>query len=244
MGFRGDAVNLEQQLSKLIEYQNLLLEQKNLEQLANELKGQAQNDAIRDQLLAKSTELSDNVTKSEALARERKRLLEEQQLVAKRYEQDQTRLRATAVSRDAIALQHEIDTLEKRAVVLAEEFEGLEEEIASQNEIHHQIEREREQLERELELSREAIRLQLDELRVTYAKNKDLLAQLKPQFEASLLSQFERLFARGVAIGMLRKSMCGACNMTLTSTAINSLLSQPKDALLHCPECGAILVRE
>jgi predicted nucleic acid-binding Zn-ribbon protein len=244
MGFRGDAMNLEAQLSKLLEYQGLVLEIRKLEQKAQQLKIQAENDVLREQLLQKSTELSANLAASEALAREKRRIHEEQQLVAKRLEQDQSRLKTTAVPRDAISLQHEIETLEKRSRVLSEELSGVELEIASQNETHHQIERERESLERDLELQRESLKLELEELRNQHASNKQQAASLRTELDEALLSEFDKKSERGVAIGLLLRNTCGACNMSLTSTAINALLATPKDQILHCPECSAILVRQ
>lgn len=244
MGFCGDAVNLEKELGSLLKYQGVLLEIKKLEQQAAVLKTNAANESLREKLLEKSTELSSCLSKSEALHRDRKRILEEQSLVVKRLDQDSSRLKTTAVPRDAISLQHEIETLNRRAAILSEELAGLDAEIASQNEIHHRIEKEREDLERELELGREAVKLELDELRTQHAADKKLAEELRNSISDELLVEFDRLFARGVGIGALRKSMCGACNMTLTSTALNNLLATPEDSLLHCPECGAILVRE
>ncbi|MEY4995103.1 MAG: hypothetical protein RLZ65_952 [Actinomycetota bacterium] len=236
-------MNLEAQLSKLLEYQGLILELKKLEQQAQKLKQDAENDALREQLLQKSTELSANLATSEALSRDRKRIQEEQQLVAKRLEQDLGRLKTTAVPRDAISLQHEIDTLEKRAAVLAEELAGIEGEISQHNEVHHRIEREREAVERDLELQREEIRIELDELRKQHTADRSEAERLRAELDAELLAEFEKRSLRGVAVGLLQKSTCGACNMTLTSTALNSLLATPKDQILHCPECSAILVR-
>ena len=236
-------MNLEAQLSKLLEYQGLILELKKLEQQAQKLKQDAENDSLREQLLQKSTELSANLATSEALSRDRKRVQEEQQLVARRLEQDLGRLKTTAVPRDAISLQHEIDTLEKRAAVLSEELAGIEGEISQHNEVHHRIEREREAVERDLELQREAISIELDELRKQHTANRSEAERLRAELDAELLAEFEKRSLRGVAVGRLHKSTCGACNMALTSTALNNLLATPKDQILHCPECSAILVR-
>lgn len=244
MGFCGDAVNLEIQLESLLKYQGVLLDIKKLEQQAQVLKANSANEALRERLLEKSTELSSFLSKWEALTRDRKRILEEQGLVSKRLDQDTSRLKTTAVPRDAISLQHEIDTLNRRAGILTEELAGIDAEIASQNEMHHRVEKEREDLERELELGRESVKLELEELRTKHAADRKLAEELRALLDESLLVEFDRLFSRGVAVGVLRKSMCGACNMTLTSTALNNLLATPKDSLLHCPECGAMLVRE
>ncbi len=244
MGLRGDAMNLEAQLTKLLEYQGLILEIRKLEQQAQQLKIQAENDVLREQLLQKSTELTSNLAASEALAREKRRIQEEQQLVAKRLEQDQSRLKTTAVPRDAISLQHEIETLERRARVLNEELSGVELEIATQNETHHQIEREREALERDLELQRESLKLELEDLRNQHAADKKKAESLRGELDGGLLAEFDKKAERGVAVGLLMRNTCGACNMSLTSTAINTLLATPKNQMLHCPECSAILVRQ
>ena len=58
-----------------------------------------------------------------------------------------------------------------------------------------------------------------------------------------VLAVYDQRAVRGVPIGKLLKSTCGACNMSLTSTALNDLHKAAQDELARCPECTAILVR-
>ncbi|MBZ6373036.1 MAG: C4-type zinc ribbon domain-containing protein, partial [Microbacterium hominis] len=60
---------------------------------------------------------------------------------------------------------------------------------------------------------------------------------------ADLLGLYERLAARGVGAGLLRRRTCEGCHMVLSGTDLGALRQAAEDDVVMCPECGCILVR-
>ena len=60
---------------------------------------------------------------------------------------------------------------------------------------------------------------------------------------ADLLALYERLAARGVGAGLLRRKTCEGCHMVLSGTDLQTLRQTAEDDVVMCPECGGILVR-
>lgn len=62
---------------------------------------------------------------------------------------------------------------------------------------------------------------------------------------APLLADYERLGARlgGVGAARLVGERCGGCHLTLAAAELDRVRRAAADAVLHCDECGRILVR-
>lgn len=81
--------------------------------------------------------------------------------------------------------------------------------------------------------------------------DRDLAAELAARHESAaavpsdLASLYERLRSRlgGVAAAPLANGRCGGCHLALPATEIDRLRREPPDALVHCEQCGRILVR-
>lgn len=60
-----------------------------------------------------------------------------------------------------------------------------------------------------------------------------------------VITSYDRLRARldGVAIARLVNGRCDGCHLSLSVTELSNALRMPPDALLHCEQCGRILVR-
>jgi predicted nucleic acid-binding Zn-ribbon protein len=233
----------QEQLDSLLELQELLLENGKLELDAVRIKDELLNDSIRSQMLLISQELNERRTAHEELERDLRRLSDELALILKRVELDQGRLRSTAVPREAIALQHELDTLDKRKTSLQEQISGLKTELADSSTSQHQMQVQRDQLEVAADQERERAKLELSDLKETHQANRTRIGLIEQSVDADLLDYFKRRFARGVAIGRLRVSACGACNMNLNAAAMSVIHGVAKDELASCPECQAILIR-
>lgn len=231
------------QLDQLLELQELLLENSKLELDAARIKDELLNDAIRTQMLHISEQLNEKRTVHEELERDLRRLNDELVLINKRIELDQGRLRSTAVSREAIALQHELDTLDKRKASLQEQISGLSSDIAESSKVQHSLQAERDQLEAAADLERERAKLELSELKQTHQANRTRIGFIEQGIEPELLDYFRKRFARGVAIGRLKLNACGACNMNLNAGAMTLIHNVAQDELASCPECQAILIR-
>jgi len=62
--------------------------------------------------------------------------------------------------------------------------------------------------------------------------------------EAALLDEYARLRGQlgGVAIARLVGTNCGGCHLTLSSVEVDRIRKTPAGAMVHCEECGRILV--
>jgi uncharacterized protein len=233
----------KQQLESLLEVQELILSNKKLELVANQVKDSLLDDDLRGQMLAISSDLNAKRTAHEELERDLRRLTEEQQLISKREEQDRARLKTTAVARDAMGLQHELETLAKRAASLSEQAQGLRDEIARSSSEQSELQTQRDELDEASSAERDRAKAELADLKNEHLLNREKIAGIKARIEEELLSYFERRAERGLAIGRLRSNACGACNMNLNAAAMATLNNIPGDELSTCPECQAILIR-
>lgn len=58
-----------------------------------------------------------------------------------------------------------------------------------------------------------------------------------------LLALYERTAQRSAGAALLRRNTCEGCNMVLAGTDLQSIRLAAEEAVVTCPECGAILVR-
>ena len=68
-------------------------------------------------------------------------------------------------------------------------------------------------------------------------------AALAAKIPTDLLGLYERLAARGPGAGLLQHRTCGGCRMVLAGTDLQKIALAAEDDVVHCPECGCILVR-
>jgi predicted nucleic acid-binding Zn-ribbon protein len=63
--------------------------------------------------------------------------------------------------------------------------------------------------------------------------------------DADLLAEYDRLRARlgGIGVARLEHGTCMGCRMKMPATELDRIKHQPPDALVHCDQCGRILVR-
>lgn len=244
MGLCGDAVKIEKkQLERLLEVQELLLANKKLEIRAAGVKEALLHDDLREQMLAVSSELSSKLSRHEEIARDLGRLKDEVLLVQKRIDQDNARLKTTAVARDAIGLQSELETLNKRLSSLNEQIELVELESEASQEEQAALQVQRDELEEASQIERERAKQELEGLKVEHRANASAALEIQAQVDAELLAVFQARAARGLAVGRLRSNSCGACNMSLNAAAMANISAMPADELVSCPECQAILIR-
>ena len=70
-------------------------------------------------------------------------------------------------------------------------------------------------------------------------------AALIVDLDQALLNEYDGLRPQldGVAIARLEGSTCQGCHLGLAPLEVERLRQEPADAIVHCPECGRILVR-
>jgi predicted nucleic acid-binding Zn-ribbon protein len=87
-----------------------------------------------------------------------------------------------------------------------------------------------------------AAELVIDTEATTVQAERDELAA---QIDAVLLGQYEELRRRlgGVAVARLEGSSCRGCHLQLAAVELERIRKLDRDAVVHCEECGRILVR-
>lgn len=232
-----------QELETLLALQELLISNRKIESSAKQLATGSDLEAARAAQLENSAEISQARSEHEALVRELERLEADLALVNKRITSDKDRLSKTAVARDAIGIQHELETLAKRASDLEDvELELMERKSESDVRMH-ELEVLGEKLEQELQITKARVQLELSELKTQHQAQLKSIEELRNQVSEELLARFDARFARGLAVGRLQKNTCTACNMSITATALADLHQVAQDEVASCPECQAILIR-
>lgn len=194
--------------------------------------------AARDALVRAETRAGD-------LDRDIARLERDIDGVRARTERDHTLLAGSGISaKQATELQHELDTLARRQGVLEDEQLGImEEREAVGIELDHARGElsEAETAVGEVTAKRESAEGDIDATRAGRDRARSEVVAALP---ADLLADYERIRAGGrVAAGQLRESRCGACRLELDRTFLGQVRTAAADEVVHCEECGAILVR-
>ncbi len=70
-------------------------------------------------------------------------------------------------------------------------------------------------------------------------------AEAADDIPPDVMSSYERLRSRldGIGISRLVNGRCDGCHLSLSVTELSNATRLPPDALLHCEQCGRILVR-
>jgi uncharacterized protein len=199
--------------------------------------------AAHEEILATSQEVSAQRTLVEEAERELQRTAADLELVEKRIDKDVQRLNQSSNPKDIQGIQHELDTLARRK----DELETIELEIMeSIDDLRSKLDQLAEHkrvLESELDAAKHSTKAEISSLGAQILEAESVVGKLRAEAPQDVLSVYDQRATRGVPIGKLLKSTCGACNMSLTSTALNDLHKVPSDMLARCPECTAILVR-
>jgi len=197
---------------------------------------------LRDQMLAKSERISESRAALEELERELKRQEADLELVLKRIDKDQSALASTSSPKDALGISHELETLAARQVALEDQELELMQTIENAKTELSALQLERQQLEDAISAATAATDEKVAQLRAEHASLIEQVKLLRSQVSAELLETFDARAKRGVPIGRLVKTVCGACQMGLTATAVAQLNNSASEEVKFCPECQAILV--
>lgn len=175
--------------------------------------------------------------------REQTRTALDLEVVEARIQKDRERLSTSSNPKDISGIQHELETLAKRKDELETAELELIESIEGEKEKLEQLVQRKRVLEQKLEEAKAKTKSTIDSLQAQILEVSNRVEKLRTSVSQEVLSIFDQRALRGVPIGRLLHSTCGACNMSLTSTALNNLHKVPADELARCPECTAILVR-
>ena len=231
------------QLPELIRLQQLLVEATKLDTRIRQLQTGESAEAIRVVLLGQSAKASQMLADHEEVERDVRRAEADLELVENRISKDKQRLAVSSDSKVITGIQHELESLAKRQGELEEAQLILMESIDQSNLEQEAIQLERKRLQAELSAATESAALDIANLSTELSKVNGEMAEIRRAVSAELVELFDKIRVRGTAVGKLKDSTCGACNMNLTSTAVGQLCAVPNDELARCPECSAILVR-
>ena len=196
-----------------------------------------------EEILELSQEVSNQRARVEEMERESTRIAGDLELVERRISKDMERVNQSSNSKDIQGIQHELDTLAKRKDELETAELELMESIDDERSALEQLLERKRVLETELDSAKTNTRAEVATLGAQILEGENQVGRIRTASPADVLAIYDQRALRGVPIGKLLKSTCGACNMSLTSTALNDLHKVPDDELARCPECTAILVR-
>jgi predicted nucleic acid-binding Zn-ribbon protein len=183
----------------------------------------------------------------DTLARDQKRLEDEAASVEAKAEDHNAKVYSGDVTspRELTAMQDEIASLKRRQTViedqvleLMEQIEPLTEDLARRAGAMEELDARAAELEAavtaaEAEIAAEQAQVGEERERAVQVIAPDLLAEYE-----SLRNQLG-----GVGAAKLNGSTCMGCHLTLSAIEVDRIKKQPSDAIIHCEECGRILVR-
>ncbi len=200
--------------------------------------GEAKGTVARRAVVAADTEVSD-------LKRATDKLDAEVEQVRARSRRDSDRLSSGSASpRELENLQHEIESLTRRQSTLEDAELELMEQRENAETVLAAAQRELAAIEggvAEAVATRDAAFAEID---AVLAAEREKRAGLVTRFPDDVLALYTRVADQGkVAAGELLGGRCGACRIEIDRIALAELKAAPIEAVVRCPECGAILVR-
>lgn len=183
----------------------------------------------------------------DSLAREQKRLEDEiagiEQKVAvvlhQLYEEGLTS------PKEAQALQADLESLKRRQAVLEDEVLELMEKIEPLDEALAGSVAELETVREDRERTKAALVAAQAAIDAELAAVAESRIQLAAAVSPEMLKSYEELRPQygGIAIARLVGPTCQGCFLSLAAAEVDELRRRPADELVHCPDCGRILVR-
>ncbi len=181
------------------------------------------------------------------LGRGQKRLEDEVALIDARIEQETGRLYGGNAGgvKELQALQEEIEGLGRRKALVEDQIIEIMEQIEPVDAALERLrveERAIDESEQDVSEALGAAEADIDELVATVdAQRTERTAGVSPE----LLAIYDRLRAEPgrVAVARLVGFTCHGCHLDLAAMEVDRLKKLPQDELVHCDECGCILVR-
>jgi predicted nucleic acid-binding Zn-ribbon protein len=197
--------------------------------------------------VAVESEIIEPRAQRDELAREQKRLEDEVALVAEKVTGVDRQLYGGGVTspKEAQALQADLESLKRRQSQLEdqvlehmEQIEPLDLGLADAEATLASIVTETAEVEAALVAGEAAADAELETVAGARA---DLVAQVP----AELIAEYDRLRPSndGVAVARLIGPTCQGCHLTLAAAEVDEIRRRPADAIVHCPDCGRLLVR-
>lgn len=232
---------------ELLALQDLDLRADQLRHRLGALEQKARVASIRNELAAFDAESERIRNERDELARTQKRYEDEVAIVeAKAKEIDGSLYGGSVTSpRELQALQAELESVKNRqgqiednVLNVMEQIDPLDKDLLARAEARVEIEKQEAVAVAALEDAEREIKLELD---AVDADRAPLLATVPD----NLLNQYGTLRERlgGIGVARLNHGTCGGCHLMLSAVELDRIKHEPPDALVHCGECGRLLVR-
>jgi predicted nucleic acid-binding Zn-ribbon protein len=181
------------------------------------------------------------------LQREQRRLEDEIAMVTTKIASVDSQLYGSSMTspKEAQALQADLESQNRRRSTLEDQVLELMEQIEPLDELLGAGEAAIAEVEAEAERVRTTLDEHAAELDAEAAEVAAARAPLAAGVDADLLAEYERLrpLHGGVAVARLSGPTCLGCHISLAAAEVDQLRRQPAGAIVHCPDCGCLLVR-
>lgn len=150
-----------------------------------------------------------------------------------------------SAARDLQAMAHEIETIKARVSTLEDKALEAIDEREPLDAVIAELEARDGQLSTEHQRLQAAIAAAEQEIDAEVEVEERARAAAAAGVPADLLASYEKLRTRlgGTGAARLEHGTCMGCHMKLPPTELDRIRHQPLDALVHCEQCGRILVR-
>lgn len=147
--------------------------------------------------------------------------------------------------KEAQALQADLESLKRRQAVLEDEVLELMEKIEPLDEALAGSVAELETVREDRERTKAALLAAQAAIDAELAAVAESRIQLAASVSPEMLKSYEELRPQygGIAIARLVGPTCQGCFLSLAAAEVDELRRRPADELVHCPDCGRILVR-
>jgi predicted nucleic acid-binding Zn-ribbon protein len=207
----------------------------------------AQLTAAERDLTALDADIARVTTERDALAREQKRIEADASAIEAKARAEDQRLYSGSVTaaKELQSIQEEIAALRRRQGALEDEvlelmvqIEPLDAELDTLG-----------QRRAERDGAAQVVRDRIAELEAEIDAALDVVAaeraELVAGVSAEVLNEYETLRKRlgGIAVAKLEAGSCRGCHLHLSAVELDRIKKLPRDEIVHCEECGRILVR-
>jgi predicted nucleic acid-binding Zn-ribbon protein len=181
------------------------------------------------------------------LAREQRKADADVEQVKARRNRNRERIEAGLVGdpKQLQAMQHEIETLDKRISDLEDVEIDVMERLESAQAEYAEQSRELERLAGEIEqtaAARDVAAGEIARLRSDAEVERSVLAEQIPE-PLSVLYEKLRAQLGGVGAGRIQHKRCSGCQLSIGAADLARMANAPSDEVLRCEECNRILVR-
>ena len=186
--------------------------------------------SVRDEVAGRQANLEKDIAASEARIAEIDKRMYSGEVTASRD--------LEAMTKEIASIRSRVSTLEDHALEAMDEREPLDAAVA-------ELEQRDAGYVELAERLRTAIAAAESEIDAEIAKEEAARTEAAATVPGDLLSEYERLRTRlgGIGAARLEHGTCMGCRMKLPATELDRIKHQPPDALVHCDQCGRILVR-